>query len=345
MSLFNFSPQKFYSRTPQSNQTTRTSNPTSDAVINGGNGIVVNNAGLPQTSYTIPGTTGYRLPAQSYINYSVNNPTSGGLQTLKTSLVKTAINSALQGLVYGLTGGPSTDPTGGRLRGTGVAIGGTSQDQLQASNSDSHTAFQDDSESRVIIYDQTGQLIGNNNAVLKPLEELNGVLFPYTPQIQVNHQASYDMMNLVHTNYTTPAYQYSKVETINITAQFTANYPAEAEYVIAMMHFFSSATKMFYGIDQLAGTPPPVLFLDGYGPYTFNHVPVVLTNFDFTLPNEIDYISCTVKGQRQKVPTSLQVSLSMVPTYSRNKISKQFGLVGFAKGALVGGNDKTGGWI
>jgi hypothetical protein len=73
--------------------------------------------------------------------------------------------------------------------------------------------------------------------------------------------------------YTVPAYQYSSIENISLTAQFTANIRAEAEYIVAMMHFFRSSTKMFYGSDQLAGTPPPVLFLDGYGPWTFNSIP------------------------------------------------------------------------
>ena len=174
---------------------------------------------------------------------------------------------------------------------------------------------------RVIIYDQTGRFIGQSN-IFAPLKNVGGVLFPYTPTIQVTHKANYDMMHLTHTNYVTPAFQYSSVENISITGMFTANYPAEGEFIVAMMHFFKTATKMFYGKDQLAGTPPPILFLDGYGPYTFDHVPVVVTSFDYTLPNDVDYISCSVLGERQKVPTTLQVSINLVPTYSRNKTSK-----------------------
>ena len=193
------------------------------------------------------------------------------------------------------------------------------------------------------ISDQTGRFIGQSD-IFQPLNNTGGVLFPYTPQIQVTHKASYEMMNLVHTNYTTPAYQHSSVDNISIQGQFTANYPAEAEYVVAMLHFFRTVTKMFYGQDQLAGTPPPVLFLDGYGPYTFDHIPIVITSFDYSLPNDVDYISCTILGDKQKVPTTLSVNISCIPTYSRNKISNQFGLVNFSQGALLSDGD-TGGWI
>jgi hypothetical protein len=113
------------------------------------------------------------------------------------------------------------------------------------------------------------------------------------------------------------------------------------------MHFFRSATKMFYGQDQLAGTPPPILFLDGYGPYTFDHIPVVVNSFDYTLPNDVDYISCNVNGVRQKVPTTLNVSLALTPTYSRNKVSNEFGLDKFSQGSLKtsGTGVRSGGWL
>jgi hypothetical protein len=345
MTLFNNIQPQFYSRTPYANQqrplfyNPGQQHPTGNGVLNN----IAAFAGYDPYN-TVPGTTGYRLPAQNYPNYGVNNLAQNGTQSLKTSLVNTAINSAISGLVYGLTGGPNTDPTYGRLNGTGVAQGATKAQLLKEKNSQSNVAWQDDVEDRVIIYDQTGRFIGAS-AILDPLVPMGGVLFPYTPTIQVNHKASYEMMNLVHTNYTTPAYQHSSVDGITIQGQFTANYPAEAEYMVAMLHFFRSVTKMFYGKDQLAGTPPPVLFLDAYGVYTFDHIPVVVTSFDYTLPNDVDYISCTVKGEKQKMPTSLNINLNLMPTYSRNKTSNEFSLQGFAKGALVKSSTGSGGFI
>ena len=350
MPLFNTSqPQQYYNRRVSPQTTGEFYNPGELTPVRSGNrNDIAGYFGYGAAVGAIAGTQGYRLPAQSYYNYGINNPANYGTGTLKTTLVDSAINGALTGLIYGLTGGPSTDPTNGRLSGTGVQQGATPAQLLQAATP--RTNPDDGKEDRVVIYDQTGQFIGQSpifTQLTKPLKDLGGVLFPYTPTIQVNHRASYEMMHLVHTNYSTPAYQYSSIESITLQALFTANYRAEAEYIIAMLHFFRSATKMFYGQDQLAGTPPPILFLDGYGPWTFDHIPIVITSFDYTLPNDVDYISCTVLGERQKVPTTLNVSLNMVPTYSRNKISNEFGLTKYSQGQLKtsGRGYRSGGWI
>jgi len=350
MVQFSFTPQQFYTRTPQSNQTPVNSFYNGLQQNNFGNGGYYQDiAGLSGFNpyNTIPGTVGYRLPAQNYVNYGINHPATYGTQSLKTALVNTAINAGVSALVNAFTGG--NDPSSSRLYGTGISEGATPDQLLPTVGNGSDTAFKDDDEDRVFIRDQTGIFI--NSAIMRPLQALGGVLFPYTPQITVGHKANYESVNLVHTNYTVPQFQHSSVDNIGISAQFTANYPAEAEYMLAMIHFFRSVTKMFYGKDQRAGTPPPVLYLDGYGPYTFDHIPVVITAFDYTLPTDVDYISCkTVYGEKQKVPTSLNITLSMIPTYSRNKISNEFGLSDFANGILVSGTKssarpRTGGWI
>ena len=67
-------------------------------------------------------------------------------------------------------------------------------------------------------------------------------------------------------------------------------------YWIAAVHYLRSLTKMFTGSDPKAGNPPPVVFLNGYGNYVFKNVPVVVTNFTCTLPNDCDYIGVNVVG-------------------------------------------------
>ena len=347
---FTYAAANYYTRTPVANQVTQNFYDQTQNYPQG-NGINVGRASYIgyNPSNPIPGTVGYTLPALSYANYGINNQANYGTQSLKTQLVNTAINAGVAGFISGLTGGVSNDPTNGRLSGTGLAQGATSAQLLQPASGSSNVAFQDDSEDRVIIYDQSGQFISSNNEIFAPLTDLGGVLFPYTPTITVAHKASYDPMTLVHTNYVTPQYQHSQVDNISIQGVFTANYPAEAEYMIAMMHFFRSVTKMFYGQDQLAGTPPPVLFLDAFGPYTFDHIPVVITSFEYTMPNDVDYISCTIRTQKQKVPTTITVNLTMIPTYSRNNISNNFSVDSFSKGKLITGamsnRTRTGGWL
>jgi hypothetical protein len=64
-------------------------------------------------------------------------------------------------------------------------------------------------------------------------------------------------------------------------------------YWIAAVHYLRSLTKMFTGPDALAGNPPPIILLNGYGNYVFQNVPVVVTSFSCTLPNDCDFISVT----------------------------------------------------
>jgi hypothetical protein len=47
---------------------------------------------------------------------------------------------------------------------------------------------------------------------------------------------------------------------------------------------------MFYGQDPNRGTPPPLLYLTGFGEYQFNQHPVILTQFNYNLPADVDYI-------------------------------------------------------
>jgi len=126
--------------------------------------------------------------------------------------------------------------------------------------------------------------------ILAPLFATHGVIFPYTPKIDVAYKATYNPTELTHSNYTNYFYQSSAVEQVRISGTFTAQDTVEAQYMLAVIHFFRSATKMFYGQDAERGAPPPLLFLTGLGAYQFNNHPCVLTRFEYNLPAEVDYI-------------------------------------------------------
>ena len=126
--------------------------------------------------------------------------------------------------------------------------------------------------------------------ILAPLAATDGVVFPYTPAIETSYQAKYANYDLTHSNYRGYFYQNSSVENITIKGTFTAQDTREAAYLLAVIHFFKSVTKMFYGQDAEAGTPPPLVYLSGFGKYQFNESPCVVTNFGYSLPNDVDYI-------------------------------------------------------
>ena len=129
------------------------------------------------------------------------------------------------------------------------------------------------------------------NGILAPLAASDGVVFPYMPEIQTSYNANYDTSDLTHSNYRGYFYKNSYVGDINITAVFTAQNTQEANYLLAVIHFFRSATKMFYGEkDAFRGAPPPLVYLFGLGQYQFQAHPCVIRSFNYNLPNDVDYI-------------------------------------------------------
>jgi len=128
--------------------------------------------------------------------------------------------------------------------------------------------------------------------ILAPLAATDGVIFPYTPAISVQYAANYDNTDLTHSNYKFFTYRGSAVDSVNITCDFTAQDTFEANYLLAVIHFFRSVTKMFYGQDQnpKIGTPPPLCYLSGLGAFQFDAHPLAVTGFNYTLPTDVDYI-------------------------------------------------------
>lgn len=228
-------------------------------------------------------------------------------------------------------------------------------------------AAEQDWRVRVSMAKYTADMFYNNpnNAILNKLQETNGVVFPYTPTITMTHNARYGQTPLTHSNYSSYFYEGSEVAAINISGEFTVQNVAEGQYLMAVIQFFRTVTKMFFGADLNAGAPPPMVFLDGYGPAYLPHVPCVVTAFTHTMPGDVDYVTIPVGSVIQSgfagttvlppsqnyggpvnLPTSSTVSIVLQPVYSRNNISRNFTLDKFARGALIrNGYNNTGGFI
>jgi hypothetical protein len=244
--------------------------------------------------------------------------------------------------------------------------------------------------------------------ILRPLASTQGVIFPYTPTISTTYSANYEQYDLTHSNFRGYFYRNSNVGEVSVTATFTAQDTREAEYLLAVIHFFRSATKMFYGggngqPDEYLGSPPPLVYLTGYGDYQFSGHPCVISQFTYNLPSDVDYIRAFSKningtsmanradqqsisptvpslgtavlsrltaiglgapgsgGQSSRkpsspsdfrpgdlglgggadnptyVPTKIDISLTLLPMQSRQRISQEFSLRDFATGKLLRG--------
>jgi hypothetical protein len=225
--------------------------------------------------------------------------------------------------------------------------------------------------------------------LLQPLKVTNGIIFPYTPTIGTAYKANYDTYDLTHSNYRGYFYKNSYTDAVALKATFTAQSTADAAYVLAVIHFFRSVTKMFYGQDAQRGSPPPLVFLSGLGDYQFNNHPCVVSSFAYNLPADVDYISsgapnntglnlqplqnlysttlnavsptvtrlaaaflppgaqnaipAPLRGLLNNptyVPSKIDIDITLLPVQSRQQVSKQFSLKGFANGDLI----KKGYW-
>ena len=133
----------------------------------------------------------------------------------------------------------------------------------------------------------------SDSKILYPLHATGGLVFPFTPAVLISHSASYNALQPTHSNYPFQVYANSQVDQLVITGDFFVQNGHEAQYWVAALHYLRSITKMYYGGEgEQLGAPPPIVYLDGYGDYVFNRVPVVVTTFTIDMPDSVDYI-CT----------------------------------------------------
>lgn len=165
------------------------------------------------------------------------------------------------------------------------------------------------------------------------LGEFGGIVFPYTPQIGLEHKAEYQTQNPVHSNYTQYFYKSSNVSAISISGKFSVANEKDAMVYIAVVHLLRALTKMRSGGttgDFDSGAPPPVCRLDAYGTFMLDNVPVVISSYKLDLPDNVDYytvgkISGTQANnlyEKTAVPVVSTVSITCLPVYSRNEIQR-----------------------
>ncbi len=201
-----------------------------------------------------------------------------------------------------------------------------------------------------------------SSQILDPLRKSDGMFWPLTPSVIIQHSANYNALAQTHSNFPFQAYQNSQVDQINIIGEFPVQNSSDAKHWVATVHFLRTVTKMFFGKQQdLKGNPPPILFLNGYGDHVFKNIPVIVNTFNVELRSGIDYISTsqprtfgksgstydaafedqsytdrTAKGENDTTwaPTLSNISVLITPVYSRQSVS-EFSLSEFAKNGQI----------
>ena len=214
---------------------------------------------------------GTSIPKSGGTAFDLLNPANA--RRSKSGFPGVGGTSALGKLIpnFGIGGSP----------GGGASTAGEDDWRVRLSLADSATIFYKDTSTQ--------------NSIMAPLIETNGVIWPYTPSIQVSHVANYSTAVLTHSNYSAHFYNNSDVNDITVSGEFTVQSVEEGQYLMAAIYFLRASTKMFFGQGATnLGNPPPILFLDGYGSHYFPHVPCVITNFTHNLSNDVDYLQVPI---------------------------------------------------
>ena len=255
----------------------------------------------------------------------------------------------------------------GRLTGAGIA---TDSRIVQARAKWSGRS--DKTDWRVRLQVPPGKLTEffdfDNNPILQPLAASNGIFWPLTPTMVIQHSGNYNALAQTHANYPFQAYQNSQVDAFNIIGEFPVQNSDDAKHWVATVNFLRTATKMFFGQDDgdgLKGNPPPIMHLYGYGDHMFHRVPVVINTFNIELRPGIDYISTkqndtsygrftgadagfqqsVIAGESQTwAPTLSNISVLVTPIYGRDTI-KNFSMKKFVRGELNGKGTNEVGFI
>lgn len=188
-----------------------------------------------------------------------------------------------------------------------------------------------------------------------------GVIFPYTPTLQIGHSANYGAFDITHGMYAPNYYVNTPAPSISLTALFTANSVSEAKYMIAAIHFFKTCVKSDFGEQRrtTAGTPPPILNLSSYGSVHAKNTPVIVTSFGYTLTEDVDYVTIDEEdmasgitsedqsifnvssdlspGDKISVPTQVLLSIELRVQYPPSSVRKEFNIKDFANGSLLKG--------
>lgn len=221
--------------------------------------------------------------------------------------------------------------------------------------------------------DAAAQIYGQN-LMAKQLTRTKGMVWPYQPTINYSQEVDYTTMELIHTNQEILSYARTKAPKFTVEGTFTVQSQEEGLYASACLLFLKTVTKMYFGDGLsypnyptgLEGTPPPILIFDAYGQYMFNNLPVVVTSWTASLPNDVDYMPIDLVDYDQFATSSVSSLISKVtqsPNISNNdglvwlpvvftisvqltvqntpKKLRKFNLDAFRNGSLI----SEGGWI
>mgnify|MGYP001554127851 FL=1 len=175
--------------------------------------------------------------------------------------------------------------------------------------------------------------------LLAPIRQSGGLVFQYTPDIFVSGTANWNSTHGVGQNYPVWTYNNSTPPSLPIISSFTANTEAEARYMLAVLHWCRGITKSSFGeqdyASNLYGTPPPVLYFEYLGKHGFKQVPVIVSSYSYSYPNNVDYVPVRVGTSDDDItflPVKIDVTINMDVAFTPEQVRRDFSIGKFIRG-------------
>lgn len=172
------------------------------------------------------------------------------------------------------------------------------------------------------------------DGLLAPLAKTNGVVFPYSPTVQIGHSASYGTYDTTHSVYQQNYYINTPNPTYSITGTFTSQTNEDAAYTAAALHFFKACLKGEFGGNSYAtaGVPPAICRFSTYGALHAHRIPVIVRSFSYTLTEDAEYVSIPSPVGTVEVPSIVLVTLDLTVQLPPNMVRDRFSLSEYKNG-------------
>lgn len=168
----------------------------------------------------------------------------------------------------------------------------------------------------------------------------NTIVLDVMPTISESRSVNYEPFTPIHHPGEIMKYRGTGGRKWGVQGRFIARNQQEATLNQIYMNVIRAWTMPFYGngtdgdeeLKRYLGAPPPILTLNAYGSKNISGVKCVLTNYDISWPNDVDYLP-TIDGE--PFPVIVNISLSLEETWSPSEFSG-FNLRKFYEGDLSG---------
>jgi len=178
---------------------------------------------------------GQQNPSNASQSRSQKNPLSTvtdniGSETIGVgaSILKNGVKQTIENIASGGIGGIMS-----AIRGFGIPIDGLPS--MFGGVNNATWARDDNNDWRMRLSIPVGMQL--DGVLQAQLNETQGMIFPYTPNIIFQHSANYSMMKPTHSNYPFPIYQSSQPDTLQISGEFYVESAAEGLYWAACVHY------------------------------------------------------------------------------------------------------------